>query len=58
MLMLMAPFVTQLNVLLAPALILAGFAVKEVIVGFAVTGVTVTFAVLVTEPALFFAVNV
>jgi hypothetical protein len=57
MLMLAAPVVAQLNVLLAPELMLAGFAAKELIVGFATTGVTVTVAVPVIEPALFVAVS-
>ena len=58
MLMLAAPVVAQLKVLLAPAVMLVGFAVKELIVGFATTGVTVTLAVAVTEPALLVAVSV
>ena len=50
---------TQLRVLLAPALILEGLAVNEVIVGFVPSdAVTVTVAVLVTEPALLVAVSV
>ena len=58
MLMLAAPVVAQLSVLLAPELMLVGFAEKELIVGFPTTGVTVTVAVPVTEPALLVAVNV
>ena len=52
-----APLVAQLNVLLEPELMLAGFAVKELMVG--LLGVlTVTVTVDVTEPAVFVAVNV
>ena len=58
MLMLAAPVVAQLNVLLPPALMLAGLAKKELIVGFATRGVTVTVAVPATEPALLVAVSV
>jgi len=57
MLILVAPLVAQLSVLLVPPLMLAGFAVKELIVGFDAV-VTLTVTVLVTEPALFAAVSV
>jgi hypothetical protein len=40
MAMVVAPVVTQLNVLLAPELMLVGFAVKEVMVGLAAGGET------------------
>ncbi|MGB7281757.1 MAG: hypothetical protein WBE13_05795 [Candidatus Acidiferrum sp.] len=56
-LMLVAPLVTQLNVLLAPGAMLVGLAVNEVIVG-SETGITVSVRVLVAEPALFVAVKV
>jgi hypothetical protein len=56
--MLVAPLVAQFSVLLAPALILAGLAVKEVIVGSVVGATTVTVAAAVTEPALLVAVSV
>ena len=52
-----APLVAQLNVLLEPELMLAGFAVKELIVGL-LGAFTVTVTVDVTEPAVFVAVNV
>jgi hypothetical protein len=58
MIRLVAPLLTQLKVLLAPAVMLVGLAVKEEIVGFAATGFTVTVAVAVVEPALLVAVNV
>jgi hypothetical protein len=52
-----APLVAQLNVLLEPELMLAGFAVKELMVG--LLGVlTVTVTVDVTEPAALVAVSV
>jgi hypothetical protein len=54
---LVAPVVTQLSVLLEPELMLAGFAVKELIVGL-LGAFTVTVTVDVTEPAVFVAVNV
>jgi hypothetical protein len=54
-----APLVDQLSVLLAPALILEGLAVNEVIVGFApLDAVTVTVAMLVTVSAPLLAVSV
>jgi hypothetical protein len=57
--MFVAPLVTQFNVLVAPALMLAGLAVKDVIVGFAAPeDVTVTVSTLVTEPEPFVAVSV
>jgi hypothetical protein len=56
--MLVAPLVVQLSVLLPPAVMLARFAVNELIVGFGFVAVTVTVAVLVTEPALLVAVSV
>jgi type III secretory pathway component EscT len=56
-LMLVAPVVTQLNVLLAPGAMLVGLAVKEVIVG-TETGISVSVRVLVADPALFVAVKV
>ena len=59
MVMPVTPPVTQLRVLLAPALMLEGLAVNEVIVGFVPSdAVTVTVAVLVTDPALLVAVSV
>jgi hypothetical protein len=59
MVMPVTPPVTQLRVLLAPALMLEGLAVNEVIVGFVPSdAVTVTVAVLVTEPVLLVAVSV
>ena len=58
MLMLAAPVVAQLNVLLAPAPILAGFAVNDVIAGLDVAAPTVTATVSVNDPALSDAVSV
>jgi hypothetical protein len=58
MLMLVAPLVIQLKVLLAPAVIVVGLAVKEETMGFVTTGFTVTATVAVVEPALLVAVNV
>jgi hypothetical protein len=55
--MLVAPFVTQLSVALAPELMLVGLAVKELIVGVAAEA-TETVAVDVTEPAELVAVRV
>jgi hypothetical protein len=53
---LVAPVVSQLNVLLAPVVMLGGLAEKELITG--VVGVeTVTVADAVTEPAAFVAVK-
>jgi hypothetical protein len=49
--------VTQLNVLLAPELMLVGFAVKDVMVGLA-SAAMVTVAVAVVEPAVLVAVRV
>jgi hypothetical protein len=57
MAMLVAPVVTQLSVLLAPALMLAGLAVNELIVGL-LAWVTVMIVVDVVEPAAFVAVSV
>ncbi|MGB7281752.1 MAG: hypothetical protein WBE13_05770 [Candidatus Acidiferrum sp.] len=57
MLMLVAPVVTQLNVLLAPELMLVGLAVNEVMAGLA-SAVTVTVAVAVVDPTPFVAVRV
>jgi hypothetical protein len=58
MAILVAPVTVQLNVLLAPELMLVGFAVKELMVGLLAWAVTVTVAVDVVEPAAFVAVNV
>jgi hypothetical protein len=55
---LVAPLVTQLNVLLAPELILVGLAVKEVIVGLLPVLFTVTVTVSVVGPTAFVAVSV
>jgi hypothetical protein len=55
--MLVAPVVTQLNVLLEPEAMLVGLAVKELIVGL-LGAVTVTVAVEVTDPAALVAVSV
>ncbi|MGA9671680.1 MAG: hypothetical protein WBQ94_20890, partial [Terracidiphilus sp.] len=52
------PDVTQLSVLLEPELMLAGFAVNEVIVGLFPATVTVTIAVDVVDPAALVAVSV
>ena len=57
MAMVVAPVVVQLSVLLEPALMLAGFAVKELIVGL-VGAVTVTVTVEVLDPAMSVAVSV
>jgi hypothetical protein len=57
MAMVVAPVVTQLNVLLAPELMLVGFAVKDVMVGLA-SAAMVTVAVAVIEPAVLVAVRV
>ena len=57
MAMLVAPVVTQLSVLLEPALMLVGLAVKELMVGLLVA-FTVTVTVDVTEPVLLVAVSV
>jgi hypothetical protein len=56
--MLVAPVVTQLSVLLEPALTLVGFAVKEVIVGLTDAAVTETVVIEVVEPVEFVAVSV
>jgi len=53
-----APLVAQLNVLLEPALMLAGLAAKELMVGLPDAATTVTVAVEVTDPAAFVAVSV
>ena len=54
---LVAPLVAQLNVLLAPEVILEGLAVKELIVAFPVV-FTVTVSVDVAEPVALVAVSV
>jgi hypothetical protein len=54
---LVAPVVTQLNLLLAPEVILEGLAVKELIVGVPVV-FTVTVTVDVAEPVALVAVSV
>jgi hypothetical protein len=54
---LVAPLVAQLNLLIAPEVILEGLAVKELIVGFPVV-FTVTVSVDVAEPAALVAVSV
>jgi hypothetical protein len=54
---LVAPLVAQLNLLLAPEVILEGLAVKELIVGFPVV-FTVTVSVDAAEPAALVAVSV
>jgi hypothetical protein len=59
MAMLVAPVVTQLNVLLEPEVTLVGLAVKELMVGVPdVLAVTVTVAVDVVEPEALVAVSV
>lgn len=55
--MLLAPIVDQLRVLLDPAFIVVGFAVKELMVGL-LAAVTVTVAVDVADPEAFAAVSV
>jgi hypothetical protein len=55
--MLVASLVVQFRVLLEPALILAGFALKELIVGL-LAAFTDTVAIAVADPAAFVAVNV
>jgi hypothetical protein len=55
---LVAPVVDQLRVELAPEVMLAGLAVKELITGLPVVAFTVTVAVAVVEPALSVAVRV
>ena len=57
MAMLVAPLVAQLKVLLDPELMLAGFAVNELMAGLPVV-LTVIVAVAVVEPEAFVAVNV
>ena len=52
-----APVVVQLSVLLAPVVILVGFAVKDSIAGLP-SGLTVTVKVDVVEPAALVAVRV
>jgi hypothetical protein len=54
---LVAPLVAQLNLLLAPEVILEGLAVKELIVGLPVV-FTVTVSVDAAEPAALVAVSV
>jgi len=58
MAMLVAPETDQLSVLLEPAAMLAGLAVKELMAGLPCAGVTVTVSVEVTEPAVLLAVSV
>jgi hypothetical protein len=58
MLRLVAPVVVQLSVLLEPAVMLAGLAVKELMTGFPELAVTVTVTVDVVEPELLVAVSV
>jgi hypothetical protein len=59
MVMPVAPLETQLRVLLAPAVMLEGLAINEVMVGFgAPEAVTVTVAALVAVPAPLLAVSV
>jgi flagellar biosynthesis protein FliR len=55
--MLVAPVVTQLNVLLEPEVMLVGFALNEVIVGL-LAAFTVTVTVAVVAPEEFTAVRV
>jgi hypothetical protein len=55
--MLVAPVVVQLSVLLAPELIVVGFALKALIPGLP-DAFTVTVSVDVTEPLVFVAVSV
>ncbi len=55
--MLVAPFVTQLRVLVEPELMLVGLAANELIVGVPAL-VTVTVAVDVAEPEALVAVSV
>jgi hypothetical protein len=57
MAILVAPLVTQLNVLLEPDAMMAGLAVKELMMGFPAVP-TVTISVDVVEPALLVAVSV
>jgi hypothetical protein len=57
MAMVVAPVVTQLNVLVEPELMLVGFAVNDVMVGL-VAAAMVTVAVAVVEPAALVAVSV
>ncbi|MGA7930841.1 MAG: hypothetical protein WCA20_33220 [Candidatus Sulfotelmatobacter sp.] len=54
---LLAPFVTQLSVLLEPEVIVVGLAVKELITGLLAV-LTVTVSVDVVEPAALVAVSV
>lgn len=55
--MLFAPVTVQLSVLLAPAMILVGFEVKEPMVGL-VAAATVTVSLDLAEPVALVAVNV
>jgi hypothetical protein len=57
MAILVAPLVTQLNMLLEPDAMMAGLAVKELMMGFPAVP-TVTISVDVVEPALLVAVSV
>jgi hypothetical protein len=57
MAILVAPLVTQLNMLLEPDAMMAGLAVKELMMGFPAVP-TVTVSVDVVEPALLVAVSV
>ena len=58
MAMLVAPVVVQLSVLLEPALMLVGLAVKELIVGWLGGAFTVTLSVDVVDPVELVAVRV
>jgi hypothetical protein len=58
MAILVAPVTVQLSVLLAPELMLVGFAVKELMVGLLAWAATVTVAVDVVEPVALVAVSV
>jgi hypothetical protein len=57
MAMLVAPVTTQLSVLLEPAVMFVGLAVKELMVGL-LAAFTVTIATDVTEPVALVAVSV
>ncbi len=58
MVMLVAPLVAQLSMLLEPAAMLVGLAVKELMTGSAGAAVTVTVTSEATDPAALVAVNV
>jgi hypothetical protein len=53
-----APLVVQLSVLLAPAVMVVGLAVKELMVGLVGAGFTVTVVVEVGEPVALVAMRV